>query len=112
MLCALIVNEKLNAALLHHLVAGLFLIQRHLVMQSRATALSDLHAQTFAPATAGLFFEQAAKLSRRVLGDVNHGSVKLRFGSIKSTAVPSVGDDVVVLWTGEANGFPLQLFSL
>jgi hypothetical protein len=40
-------------------------------MQPRATALGDLHAQTFAHSFR-LFFEQGAKLSRRVLGDVDH----------------------------------------
>jgi DNA mismatch repair protein MutL len=36
----------------------------------------------------------------------------LRFASLKSTAVPSVGDDVVVLWTEEANGFPYSFFAV
>src|SRR5712692_3124832 len=44
---AFIVDEKLDPVAFHHFISGLLFVERHLVMQSRATALRDLHAQPF-----------------------------------------------------------------
>lgn len=68
---ALIIDEKLYTIVLHHVVSSSFLIERHFVVHPRATALCDVHAQAFASPLA-LLLEQSAKLSRSVLGDVNH----------------------------------------
>lgn len=65
------VDEKLDAVALHYFVAGTFFVQRHLVMQPRATAFHNLHAQPFAGGLC-LFVEQMAKLSHCALGDVDH----------------------------------------
>src|SRR6202035_2806466 len=71
-LCALIVDEKLDAIALYHLVAGLFFIQLHFVVQARTTPSCNVNTEPFTRSFR-LFFEQAAQLFRRVLGDANHG---------------------------------------
>ena len=55
MVCALIVDEKLDAIALDYLVAGLFFIQRHFVVQARTTPSRNVNTEPFTPATAGLF---------------------------------------------------------
>jgi hypothetical protein len=52
-------------------------------MQTRATALSDLHSQTLAGVLL-LLCQEAAKLLRRALGDVNHGLTNYDLAPAKS----------------------------
>jgi hypothetical protein len=69
--CAVVIDEKFNAIPLDHCVSALLLVERHFVMQTGTAAVGDVQAQTFARR----FFlrrEQGLKLSRCVLGNVNH----------------------------------------
>ena len=68
---ALVIDEKLHAVALDHFIAVLFFVERHLIIQTRATALVDLHAQTF-PGALLLGIEQHAELAGRTLGDGYH----------------------------------------
>ena len=78
---ALIVDEKLDPIALHHCVGRIFFIQRHLIVQSRTTALHNLNTQPFARFRVA--FEQAAKLSHRVFGDIDH--LFLKYGAGRSS---------------------------
>ncbi len=72
-ICALVVDEKLDAIALDHGIAGFFFVERHFVVQARATALGDLHTQT-STGVLLLFIKKGAQLSCRVLGNVNHST--------------------------------------
>src|SRR5205823_4329710 len=80
---ALAVDEKLYPVALDDFVARLFLVERHLVIQARAAAFVDLHAQTF-PYALLLDIEQTAQLPRRVLGDVYHRPANYDLTATKS----------------------------
>ena len=60
---ALVIDEKLDTVALDNVVAGLLFVERHFIMQTRTTALGDLHAQTF-PGRLLLLFEQTYAAAR------------------------------------------------
>src|SRR5713101_7012552 len=70
-----IIDKKFHSLALHHGVAVLFLIERHLVLQTRTAAFCDLHAQTF-PRILCLRCEQTSELPNSVVSDVDHFYVK------------------------------------
>jgi hypothetical protein len=78
----LAIDKKLHPIPFHHGVAVLFVIKRHLILQTRAAAFCDLNAQTF-PGIFRLRCEQTSELSSGVVGDVNH--LPRKYG----TGVPS-----------------------
>ena len=71
------VDEKFHAFLLHNGIPGLLCIERHLILEARATALGDLHTQAFA-LPRGMRFEQGMKLADGVLCDVDHLILEIR----------------------------------
>jgi hypothetical protein len=81
----LAIDKKLHPIPFHHGVAVLFVIKRHLVLQTRTAAFCDLNAQTFP----GIFrprFEQTSELPNCVVRDVNHLYGKYGTGVSKSKA--------------------------
>jgi DNA mismatch repair protein MutL len=81
---ALRTDKKLDAILRGDRIARPFFVQRHLILQARATALGDLHTKAFARAL-GLLFQQTFQLSDRFVRNVNHRLEKVRLDSSKST---------------------------
>jgi hypothetical protein len=67
----LAIDKKLHPIPFHHGVAVLFVIKRHLVMQTRTATLCDLNAQTF-PGIFRLRCQQTSELSNSVVRNVNH----------------------------------------
>lgn len=61
------INKKTDAIRGDYFVAGVVLIERHLVLQPRATAFRDLHAQTFAFGV-GTRLQENAQLAHRFVG--------------------------------------------
>jgi hypothetical protein len=82
-------DKKLHPIPFHHGVALLFVIERHLVLQTRTAAFCDLNAQTFP----GIFrrrCEQTSELPNCVIRDVNHLDRKYGTGLSKSKAANTV----------------------
>jgi hypothetical protein len=85
----LAIDKKLHPIPFHHGVALLFVIKRHLVLQTRTAAFCDLNAQTFP----GIFrrrCEQTSELPNCVIRDVNHLDRKYGTGLSKSKAANTV----------------------
>jgi len=80
---ALVVDEKFNAIPLDDFVACLLFVERHFIVQPRATAFANLDAQTF-PRVLLLRIEQVAQLARCVLGDVYHSRANYVLPHLKS----------------------------
>ena len=68
---ALGVDQKLHFIALDHGVAVVAFVERHLVLQARATALRHLHAQAFA-GRRRLLGEERTEVINRIVGDMNH----------------------------------------
>jgi hypothetical protein len=68
---ARVIDEKLEPVALYHCVSVFFLVQRHLVVQTRAAAFGDPHAQALARRFR-MRCKQIPELSNRVVRDVNH----------------------------------------
>jgi hypothetical protein len=82
-------DKKLHPIPFHDGVALLFVIERHLVLQTRTAAFCDLNAQTFP----GIFrrrCEQTSELPNCVIRDVNHLDRKYGTGLSKSKAANTV----------------------
>jgi hypothetical protein len=77
------IDKKLHPIPFHHGVAVLFVIKRHLVLQTRTAAFCDLNAQTF-PGIFRLRCEQTSELPNSVVRDVNHLDRKYGTGLSKS----------------------------
>jgi hypothetical protein len=85
----LAIDKKLHPIPFHYGVAVLFVIKRHLVLQTRTAAFCDLNAQTFP----GIFrprCEQTSELPHCVVRDVNHLDRKYGTGLSKSKAANTV----------------------
>jgi hypothetical protein len=85
----LAIDKKLHPIPFHYGVAVLFVIERHLVLQTRTAAFCDLNAQTFP----GIFrprCEQTPELPNSVVRDVNHRHRKYGSGLSKSKAANTV----------------------
>jgi hypothetical protein len=85
----LAIDKKLHPIPFHHGVALLFVIKRHLVLQTRTAAFCDLNAQTF-PGIFRLRCEQTSELPKSVVRDVNHLDRKYGTGLSKSKAANTV----------------------
>jgi len=83
-------DKKLHPIVLHHNVAFLFCIERHLVLKPRTAALCNLHAQTFARAFC-LRCKQSSELSNSALSYINHRCVKYGCGFTKSKSCKRIG---------------------
>jgi len=78
-----VIDKKLHPIPFHHGVAALFVIKRHLVLQTRTAAFCNLNTQTL-PGILRLPFKQASELSNRIVRHVNHLCRKYGTGASKS----------------------------
>jgi len=79
----LAVDKKLHPIPFHYGVAVLFLIERHLVLQTRTAAFCNLNTQAL-PGIFSLRCKQNSELSNSVVRNVNHPHRKYGTGLPKS----------------------------